>query len=131
MLEKSNLSKRRQDTSDLPYEAEGLLGCGHHLADLLHAGAQGLLQHPGDGEAGLSLALTCRPGSPQTFAKASQAFSSLRMVSACFHMAGHLGSSLRGKRSVSWVLELSQVLEDGGVLEVHEGGQTCLLTSLL
>ena len=72
MLEKSNLSKRRQDTSDLPYEAEGLLGCGH-LADLLHAGALGL-------------------------------------VSACFHMAGHLGSSLRGKRSVSWVLELSQVL---------------------
>ena len=61
---------RWQDTSDLPYEAEGLLGYGHHFLQLafqltqhctvhpgdglLHAGALGLLHQPGDGEAGLS-----------------------------------------------------------------------------
>ena len=56
MLEKSKLYKRRQDTSDLPYEAEGLLGCGHHLLHLglLQAGALGLLQNPGDGGDGPS-----------------------------------------------------------------------------
>ena len=36
MVETSKLYKRSQDTSDLPYEAECILG-----ADLLHAGAQG------------------------------------------------------------------------------------------
>ena len=63
MLEKSKLYKRRQDTSDLPYEAEGLLhllqlvfnshNTVHHL-DLLQAGALGLLQNPGDGGDGPS-----------------------------------------------------------------------------
>ena len=46
----TKLYKRRQDTSDLRYEAEGLLGYGHHLL----LGALGLVHHPGDGEAGVS-----------------------------------------------------------------------------
>ena len=52
MVEQSKLYKRSQDTSDLPYEAECLLGAG-----LLHPGAQGQLQHPGDGGWSILLAL--------------------------------------------------------------------------
>ena len=65
MLEKSKLYKRRQDTSDLPYEAEGLLGYGHHFLQLAFQLTQHCTVHPGDGllHAG-ALGLLHQPGDP-------------------------------------------------------------------